>query len=73
MKILVNSNSYVARTSNLIPRRTGLRTQLWIDHNGVSRKVAHSNVPRIKVGPVNNEIPVLIDKHLRVLINEKKA
>lgn len=71
MKILVNSSSYIAGMSNLIPRRTGLKTQLWIDHNGVSRKVAHSNVPRLKVGPVNNEIPVLIDKNPKVLVNEK--
>lgn len=55
---------------NLTPKRTGLKTQIWVDHNGVSRNVAHRYTPRVKVGPVNEEVPVLIDKNPKILIDE---
>lgn len=73
MKILKQSCNQddVFGMANLVPKNTGLKTDLWVDHKGVQHKVSHYNIPRLKVGPRDNRIPVLIDEHPKTLIDEK--
>ena len=51
-KMIVQTENFedIFGMSDLNPKRTGLPVTIWVDHNGVSRNVSHSNTPRLKIG-----------------------
>lgn len=53
--------------ANLNPNKTKLGLVIWADHNGVSRKVPHSNTPRVKIGNNEFNVSVLISDNPRIL------
>lgn len=71
MKKMIRDNSKnlideIFGMAHLTPKRTGLSANIWSDHKGISRKVPHSNTPRIKIDSGDYEVSVTIEEEPQI-------
>lgn len=57
---------YVFGMANLVPRRTGLSADIWVEHKGIERRVEH-NTPRVKISYSGESISISIDSNPNIL------
>lgn len=67
MKLIETQNidDYIFEMANLVPKRTGLKVNIWSDHNGVERKIPHG--ARIKIGNRDYSVSVTIEKEPKIV------
>ena len=64
MRILREEHLY--EFANLIPKKTGLKVQIWAEHSGVKRNNSHNNTPRIKLTKDPFSISITIEENPKV-------
>ena len=64
MKIFVNTD--VSGMSNISPKKFGLPCVIWLDDQGIKRKVQH-HVPRVKINSSGYWISVSISENPKIL------
>lgn len=70
MKKLIR-NDEILGMCNLVPKRTGLKVNIWADHKGVLRNVRH-NTPRVKISYGEYSISVSIEEDPKILSKSNK-
>lgn len=58
-------DDYIIEMANLVPKRTGLKVNIWSDHSGVKRNLPHG--VRIKVGKEEYSVSVTIEREPKIL------
>ena len=64
MKIFVNTD--VFGMSNISPKKSGLPCVIWLDDQGIKRKVQH-HVPRVKINSSGYWISISISENPKIL------
>ena len=66
MKYVLKHTDNIFGMTNLVPRKTGMAVDIWLDNKGILRKVRH-NVPRVKIGTNEEYVSVSISRGPEIL------
>ena len=66
MKLVIRESEDVFGMSNISPRKSGLPCVIWLDDQGINRKVSH-HVPRVKINSSGYWISVSISNSPKIL------